>query len=60
MAIAWLVALGFVRLMNSWAVMQRPMGMEVAVQHLGRWLERPLGVDPAAGATPCRHPDELL
>lgn len=44
-AIAWLVALGFVRLMTSRAVLQRPMAMqvamEVAIQHLGRWLERP-------------------
>ena len=40
-AIAWVVALGFLRLMTSRAVMQRPMAMEVAIQHLGRWLERP-------------------
>ena len=40
-AIAWVVALGFVRRMTSRAVMQRPMAMEVAIQHLGRWLERP-------------------
>ena len=40
-AIPWVVALGYVRLMTSRAVMQRPMAMEVAIQHLGRWLERP-------------------
>ncbi len=40
-AIAWVVALGFVRLMTSRAVMQRPMAMETALGHLGRWLERP-------------------
>lgn len=37
-AIAWVVALGFVRLMAGAS----------------------LGVDPAAGAAPCRHPVELL
>ena len=40
-AIAWVVALGFVRLMTSRAVMQRPMAMAVALSQLGRWLERP-------------------
>lgn len=40
-AIAWVVALGFVRLMTSRAVMQRPMAMDVALRQLGRWLERP-------------------
>jgi toxin-antitoxin system PIN domain toxin len=40
-AIAWVVALGFVRLMTSRAVMQRPMEMAVALSHLGCWLERP-------------------
>ena len=40
-AIAWVVALGFVRLMTSRAVMQRPMTMAVALCQVGRWLERP-------------------
>jgi hypothetical protein len=40
-AIPWVVALGFARLMTSRAVMQRPMDIEVALGHLGRWLERP-------------------
>ena len=40
-AIAWVVALGFLRLMTSRAVMQRPMAMDVALRQLGHWLERP-------------------
>jgi len=40
-AIAWVVALGFLRLMTSRAVMQRPMSMDVALSQMGRWLERP-------------------
>ena len=40
-AIAWVVALGFVRLMTSRAVMQWPMAMDVALSQLGRWLEHP-------------------
>ena len=40
-AITWVVALGFLRLMTSRAVMERPMAMDVALSQLGRWLERP-------------------
>ena len=40
-AIPWVVALGFVRLMSSRAVLQHPMEVAVALGHLGQWLERP-------------------
>ena len=40
-AIPWVVALGFVRLMTNRAVMPRPMDVGLALGHVGRWLERP-------------------
>ena len=40
-AIPWVVALGFLRLMTSRSVMQRPMAMGTSINHLASWLEQP-------------------
>lgn len=40
-AIPWVVALGFLRVMTSRVALQQPMEMAVALGHLRRWLECP-------------------
>lgn len=40
-AIPWVVALGFLRVMTSRVALQQPMEMDVALGHLRRWLESP-------------------
>jgi uncharacterized protein len=40
-AIPWVVALGFLRIMTSRTVLVRPMTMATALQHLRSWLEQP-------------------
>jgi len=39
--IAWVVALGFVRIITSRAVMARPMEANTALRHVRTWLEQP-------------------
>lgn len=39
--IAWLVALGFLRVITSRAVMARPMDATKALRHVRTWLEQP-------------------
>jgi toxin-antitoxin system PIN domain toxin len=38
---AWVVALGFLRVMTSRAVMARPMEATVALRHVRTWLDQP-------------------
>jgi len=40
-AIPWVVALGFLRIMTSRTVLARPMTMATALQHLRSWMEQP-------------------
>ncbi|MBU6277426.1 MAG: type II toxin-antitoxin system VapC family toxin [Planctomycetes bacterium] len=39
--IAWIVALGFVRILTSRTVMARPMEAKTALGHVRLWLEQP-------------------
>lgn len=39
--IAWVVAIGFVRIITSRAVMARPMGAATALRNVRTWLEQP-------------------
>jgi toxin-antitoxin system PIN domain toxin len=40
-AIPWVVALGYLRIMTSRTVLPRPMAMTTALAHLRCWLEQP-------------------
>lgn len=40
-AIPWLVALGYLRLMTSRKVLPQPMEVSTALRHLGTWMEQP-------------------
>ena len=40
-AIPWVVALGFLRIMTSRAVLPRPMGVGTALDHVRSWLDQP-------------------
>lgn len=40
-AIPWVVALGFLRIMTSRAVLPRPMGVGTALGHVRSWLDQP-------------------
>jgi hypothetical protein len=40
-AIPWVVAIGYLRLMTSAAVLQRPVEVATALGHLRCWLEQP-------------------
>ncbi len=39
--VAWVVALGFLRIITSRAVLVRPMEAAVALRHVRTWLEQP-------------------
>lgn len=40
-AIPWVVALGFVRIMTSRSVLPQPMDVETALGHVSSWLDQP-------------------
>ena len=40
-ALPWVVALGFLRVMTNRSVLERPMAMATALDHLGSWLDQP-------------------
>lgn len=40
-AIPWIVALGFLRIITSRAVLPRPMGIATALGHVRSWLDHP-------------------
>lgn len=39
--LSWAVLLGYLRLMTSRAVLQRPLSTDEAIRHIRSWLERP-------------------
>jgi toxin-antitoxin system PIN domain toxin len=39
--LAWVVALGFLRLTTHRQVLERPLGVDVACRHVGSWLKQP-------------------
>jgi toxin-antitoxin system PIN domain toxin len=39
--VAWVVAIGFVRIITSRAVMARPMEVTTALRHVRTWVEQP-------------------
>ncbi|MEB3183795.1 MAG: hypothetical protein VKN15_05325 [Cyanobacteriota bacterium] len=58
-AIPWLVALGYLRLMTSRQVLPQPMPVATALRHLGSWFEQP-GWHRAAWAPSPHDPVGLL
>jgi len=55
--LAWVVALGFVRLTTHRQVLERPLGVDVACRHVRSWLDQP----PVSSLHPGpRHADLLF